>query len=289
MTNYRIVARAERDVLGEGPHWSVRSGTLFWVDIVGQRLWSLTLADDRLRSWAMPEKICWVVEQAGSADLLAGFKSGVADVSLDPFVIRPRLSPEPARPHNRLNDAKVDPTGRLWFGSKDDRDQEASGALYSLDSSGRVRRHDDGYQVTNGPAFSPEGDWLYHTDSGRGLVYRFPLGADGMLGERSIFIQFEQGWGAPDGMTTDAEGYLWIAHWGGGRVSRFDPNGQLDRSIALPATNITSCTFAGPRLDRMFVTSASLKTDGGEMQGVLFEIEPGVTGLAPIAFAGRAL
>jgi sugar lactone lactonase YvrE len=286
MTNFRIVARPTRDLLGEGPYWSARAGALFWVDIVGARLWELALANDRLRSWAMPEKICWVVEQVGSDDLLAGFKSGVADLALEPLAVQPRLSPEPDRPHNRLNDAKVDPAGRLWFGSKDDRDQEATGALYSLDGQGRLRRHDDSYLVTNGPTFSPDGDWLYHTDSGRGRVYRFALRADGTLGARSLFIQFEEGWGAPDGMTTDAEGHLWIAHWGGGRVSRFDPQGRLDRSVPLPATNITSCTFAGPGLDRMFVTSASLDTDGGDAQGALFEIDPGVTGLAPIAFAG---
>ena len=83
MTNFRIVARPTRDLLGEGPYWSARAGALFWVDIVGARLWELALANDRLRSWAMPEKICWVVEQAGSDDLLAGFKSSVADLALE--------------------------------------------------------------------------------------------------------------------------------------------------------------------------------------------------------------
>ena len=101
-----------------------------------------------------------------------------------------------------------------------------------------------------------------------------------------MWLQFEPGWGAPDGMTTDCEGHLWIAHWGGARISRFDPDGRLVLSIALPATNITSCAFAGPGLDRLFVTSASLATDDGPEQGVLFEVDAGVRGLPPTAFTG---
>lgn len=233
----------------------------------------------------MPERLCWIVEQQSSDRLLAGFKSGIAEIQLDPFAIIPRFTPEPDRPQNRLNDAKVDATGRLWFGSKDDTDEQASGALYSLDPDGTLVRQDDGYKVTNGPTFSPDGRWLYHNDSGLGLVYRFPL-EQGVIGERQPFIRFEKDWGVPDGMTTDSGGGLWIAHWGGARVSRFDPDGSLDRSIRLPATNITSCVFAGDRLDRMFVTSAALGTSDEPEAGALFEIDAGATGLPPVAFGG---
>jgi xylono-1,5-lactonase len=285
MAGFVIVERNERDELGEGPTWCPDGNRLLWVDIFGQRLWSLSLADGRIASWTMAERICWVVESRAHAGLLAGFKSGVAELHLDPVRIEPLLAPEPERPDNRLNDAKVDGTGRLWFGSKDDRDLEASGALYSL-AGGELIRHDDGYQVTNGPAFSPDRRFLYHTDSGRGIVYRFGLTAAGSLGPREEFIRFEEEWGFPDGMTTDADGCLWIAHWGGGRVSRFDPDGQLVRSVYLPATNITSCAFADENLDRMFVTSASLGTTGEPHAGALFEIDPGVKGLAPTPFAG---
>lgn len=286
MTDFRIVPREARDLLGEGPIWSSRAQCVFWVDIFGQQLWSLSAVDDSVRSWTMPDRLCWVVERAGRGGLLAGFRREVAELSLDPVTIVPRFTPEPDRPQNRLNDAKVDHAGRLWFGSKDDNDQQASGALYSLDGDGRRQRHDDGYAVANGPAFSPDGRWLYHTDSGQGVIFRFALGGDGMLGPREEFIRFEPGWGAPDGMTTDADGHLWIAHWGGGRVSRFDPAGRLDRSIALPATNITSCAFGGDGLDRLFVTSAAWDAGDEPHGGALFEIDPGAIGLPPMAFAG---
>lgn len=286
MSDYRIIARDRQDVLGEGPLWVARTGRLFWVDIVGRRLWALTLESGAIRHWDFAEPIGWVVERAGRDDLLAGLKSGIAVVTLDPFTVTPLVDPEPDRPYNRLNDAKVDPAGRLWLGSKDDSDQRPSGALYRYDPAGTPLRIDDGYRVTNGPTFSPDGRILYHTDSGLGRVYRFALDGEGNATDRTLWLQFPEEWGAPDGMTTDAEGHVWIAHWGGARVSRFDPDARLVRSIALPATNITSCTFAGPGLDRLFVTSASLASDGSPVQGALFEVDPGVTGLAPTAFAG---
>ena len=286
MPDFQIIDRPVRDRLGEGPVWAARTGQLFWVDIVGRRLWSMALDGGAPHAWEFEEPIGWAVPRAGRDDLLIGLKSGIASLTLDPFAHRILVRPEPERPHNRLNDAKVDARGRLWFGSKDDRDQDASGALYRWDGIGAPTRIDDGYRVTNGPTFSPDGRWLYHTDSGRGIVYRFAVDGAGGLGARYEWLRFEAGWGAPDGMTTDAEGHLWIAHWGGGRISRFDPEARLVRSIALPATNITSRAFAGPALDRLFVTSAARDSDEGPAQGALFEVDPGVTGLPPTPFAG---
>jgi xylono-1,5-lactonase len=145
---------------------------------------------------------------------------------------------------------------------------------------------DQGYHVANGPALSPDECWLYHTDTILGLVYRFPLRANGSLGPRETFITFEEGWGGPDGMTVDADGHLWIAHWDGSRISRFTPDGKRERSIALPARQVTNICFAGQELERMFVTSAA---NGGleAPHGALFEIcDPGVTGLPPGRFGG---
>ncbi|MBU3077357.1 SMP-30/gluconolactonase/LRE family protein [Sphingomonas quercus] len=286
MTDYRIIEAAGRSILGEGPLWSPSTNALFWVDIMAPALSRLSLADGAVARWAMPERIGWIIERAGRDDFMIGLKSGFATLSLDPFAITAIGAPEPDRPHNRLNDAKADAAGRIWAGSKDDRDAEASGALYRLDPDLRWSRHDDGYQVANGPAFSPDGRILYHTDSGARTIYAFAMGADGNLAEKRVFLRFAEDWGYPDGMTTDAEGGLWVAHWGGGRISRFGPDATLDRSIALPATNITSITFAGDGLERMFVTSAALDTGRGPADGALFELSPGARGLPTNRFAG---
>lgn len=273
-------------VLGEGPVWDPREGALFFVDIKQARLHRLSLTTDTQTSWDMPEPICWILPRASKPGFIAGFKSGFAELLLEPMKITKIGSPEPEREGNRLNDAKVDPWGRIWAGSMDDAEQSASGALYRLDPDLSWRRMDDGYRVANGPAFSPAGDALYHTDSAPGIVYRFALTEDGTLSDRRELIRFEEDWGAPDGMTTDAEGGLWIAHWDGARISRFTPEGILDQSIAMPVSRPTSCVFAGPALNRMFVTSASIGCTGEPLAGGLFELDVGFRGASAPCFAG---
>jgi len=284
---YRIVERGcRRDELGEGLLWSARENAVYWTDILAPALNRLSLRDGSVQRWAMPEPIGWVIERKSHPGLIAGFMSGFAELDLEPFAVRPIVNPHPHIPDNRLNDAKADAQGRIWAGSMPFGADRPSGKLYRLDPDHTLHLFDDGYEVANGPAFSLDQNWLYHTNTVPGLVYRFPLHEDGSLGERELFIKFEKDWGRPDGMCVDAEGHLWIAHWNGSRISRFSPNGVLERSIPLPAQQITNVCFAGERLDRMFVTSAF---EGGldAPNGNLFEIlDPGVTGLPPGQFAG---
>jgi xylono-1,5-lactonase len=272
--------------LGEGPLWSQRDNAVYWVDILAPALHRLSLADGDVRSWAMPEKIGWVVERRDRQGFIAGFQSGFAELTLDPFECRAIADPEPQYPENRMNDAKADHLGRIWAGTMDSDARKPTGSLYCLDRDFRITRQDSGYMVTNGPAFSPDCDFLYHSDTERGIVYRFDLTPAGEIRNRRTFIDFPTEWGHPDGMTVDAEGGLWIAHWGGGRVSRFSPEGTLDRDVRLPASQITSCTFAGENLDRMFVTSAAAERDHESSAGCLFEVDPAIRGLPPNLFAG---
>jgi D-xylonolactonase len=286
MLGYSVVQRAERDLLGEGPLWSFRDNALYWVDILAPALHRLSFADGSSSTWRMPELIGWVIERTNSPGFIAGFQSGFAELTLDPLRIRPITDPEPHLPENRLNDAKADSSGRIWAGSMSVNADVPSGSLYRLDTNHSVLAMDTGYVITNGPAFSPAQDYIYHTDSGRGLVYRFALNADGTLGERIIFLRFEAGWGKPDGMTVDIEGALWIAHWGAARISRFTPDGDIDRVIHLPTAQLTSCVFAGEKLDRMFVTSARIDNERDPLAGALFEVDPGIRGLPPGLFGG---
>jgi xylono-1,5-lactonase len=286
VTQVRAIRREFGDTLGEGPLWSPLRNAVLWVDIFGQRVHQLALEQESITSWPVPERIGWIVEREGREDFIAGLKTGFVHLQLEPFSIRRIGNPEPDRPQNRMNDAATDAAGRIWAGSKDDSDQVASGALYRLDSDLTWSRQDDGYWVTNGPAFSPDGKTMYHTDSGRRTVFAFDIDERSELSGKRVFLTFEEEWGYPDGMATDAEGGLWIAHWGGGRVSRFRPDGGLDRSISIPAANITSVVFAGPRLDRMFVTSAAQGCENDPLAGALFEVEAGVRGHAVRPFAG---
>jgi xylono-1,5-lactonase len=279
-----IIPGSGRSILGEGPLWSERLNAVFWVDILGRRLHRLSLADGSVTHWDMPEAICWVIERADHPGFIAGFASGFAELDLEPLSIRPIADPEPGLAANRMNDAKADLQGRIWAGTMPFACDVPSGAFYRLDPDRRVTRIDGPYTIPNGPAIAPDGRWMLHTDTAERTIYRMTIHDDGSLGPRAPFIVFEDDWGSPDGMTLDAGGGLWVAHWGTGQVSRFDTTGKRERSIALPASQITSMTFAGPLLDRMFVTSAA---DGVEEDhaGALFEVEPECRGLPTLRFA----
>ena len=287
MSSFTVVARADRDLLGEGPLWSSRDNALYWVDIKTPRVNCLSLADGAVRTWAMPEAIGWLIERREAPGFVAGFKSGFAKLQLDPVAIDPFGDPEPHLPETRLNDAKADRLGRIWAGSMDKRPHaQPIGALRRLDPDLSWRTVDTGYRIANGPTFSPDQRTLYHADSAQRVVYAYDVDDEGGLVNRRLFVTFAEDWGYPDGMTTDAEGGIWIAAWDGGRVNRFTPEGLLDRFIALPAAQITSCAFAGPDLDRLFVTSAAMGREDEPLAGALFEIDAGVRGLPPGQFGG---
>jgi len=280
-----------RALLGEGPLWSARDNAVYWVDIKGRFLHRLSLADESKKSWPMPERICWVIERRNQAGFVAGFKSGFAFLTLDPLAITPIGNPDATLPGNRLNDAKADRQGRIWAGSMDDEEIAASGSLFRLTPDLKWQTLDTGYRIANGPAFSSDGGRVYHTDSALRRIYVFDADASGTISNKRVFLEFGNADGYPDGMTVDAQDHLWVAHWGGSRVSRFRPDGSFERAIALPASQVTSCVFAGTRLDRMFVTSAAVGLDKVQLAaeplaGSLFEVDPGCTGLPARQFGG---
>ena len=286
---WRVIERADHDVLGEGLWWSARQNAIYWTDILSHAVNRYSLADGSVRRWTVPERIGWVIERRSQPGFIAGLQSGFAELELEPLAIRLIVDPEPHLPGNRLNDAKADQRGRIWAGTMDAAIEDTTGSLYRLQPDLSVRRMDEGYKITNGPAFSPTQNLMYHTDTGLDTVYCFDVTPEGDISNRRVFLKFTADMGSPDGMTVDAEGYLWIAHWGGSRVSRFSPDGKLDRAIRLPASQITNVTFAGPNLDRMFVTSAADGLDRSKepLAGSLFEVDPGgVCGLPPGLFAG---
>ncbi|GHD57527.1 gluconolaconase [Thalassobaculum fulvum] len=274
-------------VLGEGALWNPADGCVWFVDIKKPAVHRWRWSDGATTSWPMPERVGFVVPRAAGGFVL-GLKSGLAlwTPGSDP---RPWLAVDADRPDNRLNDATTDTVGRLWFGSMDDSEAGPTGRLWRLAPDGPSASPQDGpYVVTNGPAVSPDGATLYHTDTVGRTVWAFDLSADGTLSNRRAFVRFGDGDGYPDGMATDAEGGLWVCHWGGGRITRFRADGGRDRAIALPAPQVTKCAFAGPGLDRLVVTTAAIGLDrtAHPQAGDLFRIDPGVRGWAPPPVAG---
>jgi len=162
---------------------------------------------------------------------------------------------EPHKPGNRLNDACVDAEGHLWFGSMDDGEEVASGCLYRLTHDGS-RAMDDGYVITNGPAFSPDGRTLYHTDTLERVIYAFDRDADGTISSKRIFALIEDGAGYPDGPTVDSEGCLWTGLFGGWSARRYSPTGEFLMEVRFPCANVTKIAFAGKDLRTVYATTA---------------------------------
>ncbi|MDI5933465.1 SMP-30/gluconolactonase/LRE family protein [Halomonas kalidii] len=274
--------------LGEGPLWCPErgeAGQLLFVDILGRILNVHDFASGRTRGWALDEACCWLVSRDDGDGFIAGLASRLVHLRLGDD--GPRIAGAWATPEepagNRFNDASVDGRGRLWFGSMNDGGEPGRGALYCLEGAS-LRQVDDGYGVANGPAVSPDGTTLYHSDTAAGIVYAFDLSPRGELSNKREHLRFPGTQGYPDGMTCDAEGGLWVAHWGGGRVSRFRPDGTLDETLILPASRVTSCAFGGPELDQLYITTAAVERDQETLAGGLFRVSPGVRGLASPAF-----
>ena len=278
-------------ILGEGPIWSARDNALYWLDIRGQKLFRLNFSDNSQQSWDMPGMIPWIVERRSGGFVVAILRT-VCALTLDPFKLTPLFDIEGDKTGNRLNDAKVDPHGRLWTGTMDLAFKDRTAALYRIDPDLSVHQIDTGYVCTNGPAFSVDGTIMYHNETHDGIVYAYDIAADGSASNKRIFAKFADGVGLPDGCTVDADDGLWVSHYGGGRCSRYKPDGVLDFDLMIPAKQSTSLTFAGPNLDRMFnTTAAQPPVDADDpLAGTLFEMPQawlrGHKGVAATPFAG---
>ncbi|HEX6071662.1 MAG TPA: SMP-30/gluconolactonase/LRE family protein [Sphingomicrobium sp.] len=276
-------------VLGEGPVWVTGEAALYWVDIKGRKIFALT---DRgaLSQWPTPFRVGSLAPRAGGG-FIAGTDQGIAGIELSTGRLQVLFNPEEGLPHNRFNDGKVDRAGRFWAGTMDDRERGSAGTLYRIDHDLRCVAIDSGYGITNGPAFSPDGRRMYHSDTLRQVTYAFDLDGQGNASNRRTFLQFGEGDGHPDGMTVDSEACLWIAFWDGWCVRRFSPDGEMLRTIEVPVEQPSSCAFGGPDLDRLYVTSATKGLDEAALRmqpnaGGLFMLKPGVRGLAEVPFAG---
>jgi len=246
-------------MLGEGALWSVREQVLYWVDILGCQLHRFDPVTGRTAQWSFDEEISALAERATGPGLAVTLRRGFA--LFDPAAGgEPRYlhQPEPGLPGNRFNDGKCDAQGRFWAGTMDFACEAPTGALYRYDPNGRCTKHDGGFAVTNGPTWSADGLTLYFNDTVKGRVHAYDFDVEsGTLSNKRLWLGFAPGDGVPDGMTIDAAGRIWIAHWGGACVSCHDAvtARELCR-IDLPTSNVTNCAFGGADLCTLFITTA---------------------------------
>ncbi len=266
---------------GEGPLWSEAEQALWFVDIPGHRLLRYTPATAAREEWPTPSKPGFVAIAAGGR-LVVGLAHALARFDPANGSFAPFCEVEADRPANRINDGAVGPDGRLWFGTMDDAEVAQSGALYSWDVARGLVRHDDGFGVTNGPAFSPDARTFYLTDSFARTVFAFDH-ADGRLSNRRVFLELEPEAGFPDGTTVDTEGGLWIGLWEGWAARRYGSEGTRTHEVRLPVGNVTKIAFGGTGLRTAYATSAcgGLSAEALEAQplaGALFAFAAPVAG-----------
>ncbi len=241
--------------LGEGPLYCPTTESVYWVNILGSALHRVSLTGGAHTSWQFASAPTSIHHHAAGGFILT-MQKGFARWQGDDAPPTPLPSPETDLPGNRFNDAKTDGAGRLWAGTMDNAEADETGALYRLDTDGTWQTIDNGYCITNGPAFSPCGRWLYHTNTVKREIYRFALAADGSVSDKTTFIRITPDHGYPDGMTVSQDGDIWVCHFFGGRISRYGSDGQLKCQFRLPVSNITSCAFVGPGLTQLAITTA---------------------------------
>jgi sugar lactone lactonase YvrE len=277
--------------LGESALWDADRARLYWVDITGQAIYARDWPSGAIASLAVPDPVGSVALRAGGG-LVAALRHAVAFCDVDAGTLEVVRVLEDDLTGNRFNDGAVDPAGRFWFGSMDMAEAAATGTFYCLHQDTTVTAAFNGIICSNGPAWSPDGRTVYHVDSTRRLVRAYEFDPEtGVVGPGRSFVSDEDHPWFPDGVTVDAEGYVWNCKWDGGRIVRYAPDGTLDREIPLPVPRPTRCAFVGPDLAQLAVTTARIGLSADQLRdaplsGQVLLLDPGATGLPSPRFAG---
>jgi sugar lactone lactonase YvrE len=272
--------------LGESPAWDSKTQTLYWLDILEKRIYNGT------RILAELDDLIGCLAPCKNGNLILGKRASL--VTLDPAssqqtVLATVSEAEPAT--NRLNDGKCDPAGRFIAGTMDMNEKDPAGTVYSFDGK-KVISLLSGVTISNGLTWSPDHKTFYYIDTPTHKVRAFDYDiATGQIANPRVAIHVPDSLGWPDGMTSDTDGNLWIALWGGAQVTKWDPHtGQLLEQIPVPAWQTSSCIFGGKDMNELYVTSARKGMSEADLKkyplsGGLFKVETKVTGMPTFEFA----
>jgi sugar lactone lactonase YvrE len=278
--------------LGEGPVWNDQQQTLHCIDIMEKRLYTFNpeegthnfiQLDDYIGSVVLHEKDGWV----------AALKDGFYHIDKQAESVRKIAAPENEPSDNRFNDGKCDGAGRFLAGTLSLSNREKAGSFYSLDQDGTVKELLKDVSISNGLAWNKDGSVLYYIDTPTHRVDAFDYNLKaGELSNRRPVVEIPAEEGSPDGMTIDEEGKLWIAHYGGWQVTRWDPaTGEKLDSLKVPAANVTCCTFGGPEMDELYITTAREGLSDADLAeqpsaGGVFRVKLSVKGFPPYRYKG---
>lgn len=265
-------------VIGEGPLWHPGEKRVYWTDIPMGRMFRYDPANE-------------VHEQIYEGEVVGGFTIQ-EDGSLLLFLamgaiaiwregqLRYVYEEIPNERETRFNDVIADPAGRVFCGTMSTPDRP--GRLYRLDADGQLTEVLDDVDISNGMGFTPDRTQMYYTDSPKCEIYLFDYDQDtGGITNKRVFVRTPEGEGMPDGLTVDAEGYIWSARWDGSCLVRYTPDGREDRRIEFPAKKVSSVIFGGEDYTDMYVTTAGgdNKAEEGYGAGALYRVNAGVRGV----------
>ena len=277
--------------VGEGPIWDPDGKILYWVDILANELHIFNPETGKDRYIDCGQMVGTVVVRR-SGGLLVALANGFASVDLETETIQHIADPE-KNPKVRFNDGKCDPAGRFWAGSMPLSETIPEGSLYSLEIDLSVKKRLSNITIANGIVWTSDHKTMYYIDTPTMKIdaYDFDITTGNLSNHRvAVTVPKEYGW--PDGMAIDAEDKIWVGHWGGWQITRFDPlTGKTLEVIKIPVAQVTACAFGGPNLNRLYITTAKkgLDLDALKKQpnaGSLFSIDVSVSGVPSDKFAG---
>ena len=278
---------AAANKLGEAAIWHAASKRLLWIDLYDPKLFILDPAtgETLVRAINLKAPLGAIVATTNPKLLIVSHRNGLSTLNIKTGATKPFAKPEQDRDAIIYNDCKVDHFGRLWVGSSHAKETDGRGALWCVLPKGQCFLGDVGFAVANGPAFSRDGKIMYFNDSVGKKTFVYDISPnDPYPRNRRILISYTHEEGMPDGLTVDAEGCLWVAHWGGARITQFSGAGLRLRAVQVPAPHVTTVGFGGADLSTLYVTTArdGLSPDALALwpqSGDLFAIKPGVHGV----------
>ena len=276
--------------LGEGPVWDPVARCLYFVDILQSRVHCFDPVTNASRAYDVGRMV-GAVALTESHGLIMAMQGGFARLDLATGRVSRVVGVAAAGGDLRMNDGKADPSGRFWAGTMALDTRPGAGALYRLDPDGSVRTMLSNVTISNGLDWTDDGRTMYYVDSPTFAIDAFDFNpAAGTIVNRRTVVTIPKRDGAPDGLTLDAEGHIWVALWGGGAVHRYAPDGTRIAEIRLPAKYVTSCAFGGPDLRDLYITTQGLDVPAvdraAQHAGGLFVARPGPRGRPANRFTG---
>lgn len=293
----RLVCIADvGNTLGECPLWDTEQQLFYWVDITEKILHRYNPDDQEIKKWDVPCEFSAIALRGDGKSIIAGTRDGFGLFDLESGSFDLFATPEKEFPENRMNDGKCDAKGRFWCGSihevSDPSLRKPIASLYRVDVDKSVTKIRGGIKTSNGFSWSADGATMYFTDTPTLDILAFDYDQEtGAISNERVFATVPPNDGRPGGATVDVDGCLWSAHFAGSKVTKYSPDGDVLETIELPVANVTSCTFGGPDMTTLYITTAAEDLTKEEMleqplAGGIFTYETNTKGLPMHRFAG---